>query len=152
MYHYYFLAGPLTSTGPVRLARDDAYGAPLSNTLKGTIQPSYKPPRPPVKYVQPAPAYEPETVYYKDTYNPPAPSYSAPAPSYEAEETNNYRDESTGPGVFDNLVPLMNLLYPSTIVGGIGLLTMAFYVKQVDDAYNRTLSKFNKLHNNTDLR
>ena len=46
----------------------------------------------------------------------------------------------------------MNLLYPSTIVGGIGLLTMAFYVKQVDDAYNRTLSKFNKVHNNTDYR
>ena len=54
--------------------------------------------------------------------------------------------------MFDNLVPLMNLLYPSTIVGGIGLLTMAFYVKQVDDAYNRTLSKFNKVHNNTDYR
>ena len=75
-----------------------------------------------------------------------------PGPSYEAEESNSYRDESSGPGVFDNLVPLMNLLYPSTIVGGIGLLTMAFYVKQVDDAYNRTLSKFNKVHNNTDYR
>ena len=47
---------------------------------------------------------------------------------------------------------LVNLLYPSTIVGGIGLLTMAFYVKEIDDAYNRTLIKFQKLHNTTDYR
>ena len=73
-------------------------------------------------------------------------------PDYLTRQTTLNRDESYGPGVFDNLVPLMNLLYPSTIVGGIGLLTMAFYVKQVDDAYNRTLSKFQKVHNNTDYR
>ena len=37
-------------------------------------------------------------------------------------------------------------------VEGIGMLTMAFYIKQVDDAYNRTLTKFQKVHNNTDYR
>ena len=163
------MPGPLTATGPVRIPRDDGYGSPLSTTLRGnsySAPSSGKRPLPaPVKYVKPnpaPPAYQPETVYYKDTYSPaveahsPAPSYSAPGPPYEAEESGNgYRDESSsysGEGVFDSLVPLMNLLYPSTIVGGIGMLTMAFYIKQVDDAYNRTLTKFQKVHNNTDYR
>ena len=84
MHCYSSLVGPLnglTATGPVRLARDDAYGSPLSTTLKGTIQQSYKPKRPPVKYVQPAPVYQPETVYYKDTHSA-APSYSAPGSQF----------------------------------------------------------------------
>ena len=141
----------------------------MSTTLRGnsySAPSSSKRPLPaPVKYVKPnpaPPAYQPETVYYKDTYSPaveahsPAPSYSAPGPPHEAEESGNgYRDETSSygdEGVFDSLVPLMNLLYPSTIVGGIGALTMAFYIKQVDDAYNRTLTKFQKVHNNTDYR